>query len=47
MFKISDLTNKDLPYGTGDYAQYFVITYKGEGEKAMAPHSSTFAWKIP
>ena len=47
MFKISDLTNKDLPYGTGDYAQYFVITYKGEGEKAMAPHSSTLAWKIP
>ena len=27
-------TNKDLVYITGDYTQYFVITYKGkESEK--------------
>ena len=25
----------------------FVIYYSGDSEKAMAPHSSTFAWKIP
>ena len=30
MFKISDLTNKDLLYDTGDYAQYFLINYKGK-----------------
>ena len=25
----------------------FKISYKGLSEKAMAPHSSTLAWKIP
>ena len=32
--------NKVLPYSTGNYIQYPL-------EKAMAPHSSTLAWKIP
>ena len=31
---IKQITNKDLPYSTGNYTQYFVITYKGkESEK--------------
>ena len=25
----------------------FINTYTSSSEKAMAPHSSTFAWKIP
>ena len=29
-----EITNKDLLYSTGNYTQYFVITYKGkESEK--------------
>ena len=32
---IQQIANKDLPYRTGNYTQYFVITYKGkESEKA-------------
>ena len=27
---IKQITNKDLPYSTGNYTQYFVITYKGK-----------------
>ena len=31
---IKQITNKDLLYSTGNYTQYFVITYKGkESEK--------------
>ena len=31
---IKQINNKDLPYSTGSYSQYFVITYKGkESEK--------------
>ena len=47
MFKISVLTNKDLPYGTGDYAQYFVITYKGkesEKEYIFITEALLYAW---
>ena len=29
-----------------EYSQYFIIT-KWNSEKAMAPHSSILAWKIP
>ena len=28
--KLLVITNKDLLYSTGKYAQYFVITYKGK-----------------
>ena len=27
---IKQITNKDLLYSTGNYTQYFVITYKGK-----------------
>ena len=48
-----------LLYSTGNYVQYPVINHNGEDikknrerlyihmEKAMAPHSSTLAWKMP
>ena len=49
--------NKDLLYSTENSTQYSVIVYMGKeskkewiyvyAEKAMAPHSSTPAWKIP
>ena len=29
------------------YSRIFTIIYNGMWEKAMAPHSSTLAWKIP
>ena len=49
-FKI--ITNKDLPYSTGNYLIFFNNLNGmgfpiGSAEKAMAPHSSTLAWKIP
>ena len=30
---IEQITNKDLLYSTGNYIQYFVITYKGKESK--------------
>ena len=50
--------NKGLPLNTGNYIQYPVINrsrkeqskigmYTHVSEKAMAPHSSTLAWKTP
>ena len=30
---IKQITNKDLLYSTGNYTQYFVITYKGKNPK--------------
>ena len=51
------MTNKDLLYSTRNSTHYSVMTYTGKeskksgymniSEKAMAPHSSTLAWKIP
>ena len=51
------LTKKDILYSTENSTQYSVIVYMGKeskkewiyvyAEKAMAPHSSTLAWKIP
>ena len=32
---------------TGKVADTLTMTYEGPIEKAMAPHSSTLAWKIP
>ena len=32
---IKQITNKDLLYSTGNYTQYFVITYKGKESKKM------------
>ena len=33
-YYIKQITNKDLLYSTGNYTQYFVVTYKGkESEK--------------
>ena len=37
-------TSKDLPHSTGSSAQCYVTT---QTEKAVAPRSSTLAWKIP
>ena len=51
--------NKGLLHSTGNYIQYPVINHNEKNmkkngcvyiyisEKAMAPHSSTLAWKIP
>ena len=58
ILNIKQITNKNLLYSTKKYTQYIVITYKEKNlkmyiciffiwEKAMAPHSSTLAWKIP
>ena len=41
------ITDKDLLYSIGNSTQYFVVAYMGRAETAMAPHSSTLAWKIP
>ena len=30
LLHIKQITNKDLLYSTGNYTQYFVITYKGK-----------------
>ena len=37
---IKQITNKDLLYSTGNYTQYFVVTYKGkESEKEYISES--------
>ena len=39
VYKIGDVTNKDLLYSTGNYTQYLVITYNGkESEKKILNH---------
>ena len=45
---IYKIDNLFIPlYSTDNSTQYFVMAYMEKEEKAMTPHSSTLAWKIP
>ena len=39
--------SESLPLGNVDWLEIFRINCTNRTEKAMAPHSSTLAWKIP
>jgi len=43
---VEQVNSKVLLNSIGNYIKYSVISHD-ESEKAMAPHSSTLAWKIP
>ena len=43
---IKQITNKDLLYSTGNYAQYIIIIYKGkESEKDIYTHTHIYTYK--
>ena len=44
---IKETANGNLLYGSGNSNRDSVSTQRGGTEKAMAPHASTLAWKIP
>ena len=41
------IASEYMLYSRGSSAQCFMMTGRGGTDKAMAPHSSTLAWKIP
>ena len=43
---VEQVNSKVLLNSIGNYIKYSVISHD-ESEKAMAPHCSTLAWKIP
>ena len=41
LLQIKQITNKDLLYSTGNYTQYFIITYKGKESEKEYIHTHT------
>ena len=43
---IKYITNKDLLYSTGNYTQYFVITYKGKESEKEKIYIHTYIYEL-
>ena len=45
LLRIKEITDKVLLYSTGNYTQYFVITYEGKvPEKRIHTHKHTYTY---